>query len=483
MIEEVTKTSKNSINEDWGKIDQNRLKMYVLMEEIKLSAQLREVEHQIDFELKKTKKNSGANDDTKFTFYSIVGIYFMMYLCIGILPPNIPNLLKALPLSSSAGFGLLVATNLLVGMVVMLVLGYFGDRMYSKISRKSMFFLTNFIWVSCYGLIAVVPNFLVMLCFVAIGAIGVGAFLPIGFSMISDLFSPETRGTKFGMMHFVLVLGNGCGMLLGSLFGPLNLGTGWRLVYFFAGLFALITLLGFWLYGKNPSDIDAEPSLYRYSFNTKEVKLILKQKSLLGILGAVLGSWVAMATLATWSIFFLSQSFWNTPTATIIYIIAGLGALPGAIIGGKLGDIKYRNGAPRGRVLISCVGTIVGISCFFIFYSFPIMIFCGFLGYFFTAFAIGNQFALYTELVPIHFRNTVNALNGIMMNLGGIIGNLLISSLIRINTSILQGALFLILWIWVISTLCWKLPLDYYLYERVIPSSHKVLVIPSHALN
>ena len=164
-----------------------------------------------------------------------------------------------------------------------------------------------------------------------------------------------------------------------------------------------------------------------------------------------------------------------------MYIIAGLGALPGAIIGGKLGDIKYRNEAPKGRILISSVGTIVGVSCFFIFYIAPIMIFCGFLGYFFTAFAIGNQFALYTELVPAHFRSTVNALNGIMMNVGGIIGNLLISSLIRIDTSILQDALFIVLGIWAVSALCWKLPLNYYLYERIIPSSHKVLVIPSHA--
>ena len=91
MIEVITKINKDNSNKDWEKINRNQLRMYVLMEDIKLSAQLREVENQIDFELKKNKKSSRTNDNTIFTFYSIVGIYFMMYLCIGILPPNIPN--------------------------------------------------------------------------------------------------------------------------------------------------------------------------------------------------------------------------------------------------------------------------------------------------------------------------------------------------------------------------------------------------------
>jgi MFS family permease len=452
---------KNLTATRYSRVDMKKLKLYILLEQIRIEASLNSLQ-----EVSKIQQNKST------TFFSLFLVYFMMYFCLGILPPNITNIMNSLPLATSFGFGIVIALNLLVGMFTMIILGYFGEIIYTKISRKVFFFIMNMIWITCYGLISLVSNFNQILILIATGALGIGSFLPLGFSMVSDLFPPEQRGAKFGMMHIALVLGNGCGMLLGSLFGNLSFGAGWRLAYCSASIIAVVPLLGFFLFGTIPRRKSDEYSFYTYRLEIKEAFAILKKKSIAGILGTVLGSWIAMSTLATWSIFFLSSDLGNNSLATLTFLIAGLGALPGAIIGGRLGDKQYKMGKGHSRIKISFLGTIHGTICFMLFYFFSSLFFFGTLGYFLTAFSIGNQFALYSELVSSKFRSTINALNGIMMNTGGIIGNLLLSSLIRENIAFLQGALLFVLIIWAVSSLLWIFP--YLFYKKDIINYSKV---------
>ena len=55
-------------------------------------------------------------------------------------------------------------------------------------------------------------------------------------------------------------------------------------------------------------------------------------------------------------------------------------------------------------------------------------------------------------------------MNGLMVNIGGIIGNLLISSLIEKNISLLPFALSIVLFIWLIGALFWIIP--YFKYPK-----------------
>lgn len=79
-----------------------------------------------------------------------------------------------------------------------------------------------------------------------------------------------------------------------------------------------------------------------------------------------------------------------------------------------------------------------------------------------ATFSSGNQFAIYSEVCLPELRSTANAMNGLMVNIGGIIGNLLISSLIERNMSLLPIAVFLVLFIWFIGTFLWIIPYFYY---------------------
>jgi MFS family permease len=432
-----------------------------------------------DYEIKKKK-----------TFRSLYNLYFMLYFCIGILPVNIDNLLEYLPGTTESGIGIVVACNLIIGTISIVLFGYYGDRLSEKFSRKKVFLITNLIWIIAYGLCALAINYLFYFAFYILAAIGIGAFLPIGFSMISDLFQPKERGNKYGMMQFGLLLGSGIGIILGGLLGSYAGPGGWRYAYGLGFLLGILTVINYWLSGIEPTRASSEPEFmnikvpikYDYKLTFNNLGKLIKRKSVVGILMVVLFTAIASSTLGTWAIFYLSTKIPGSNaelTATTIYLLAGLGSLPGAIIGGKIGDRNFHSEKIYGRILISFIGHILGALSLIGFYLIPFFIettiqvifswilflIIGFCGYMFASFQVGNQFAIYSEVCIPELRNTANAMNGLMVNFGGIIGNLLISLLIYQNESFLPFAIMLVLIIWSIGAIFWIMPYRYYSKE------------------
>ena len=190
---------------------------------------------------------------------------------------------------------------------------------------------------------------------------------------------------------------------------------------------------------------------------------------------------IAITTLGVWAIFYLSTKI-KGPNAeligTTIYLLAGIGAIPGSILGGKLGDSMYKAGKSKGRVIISMGGLIIGSICFLTFYlipfhavtqiqfiiSFIFFVSIGFFAFFFTTLPAGNIYAIYSEVSLPELRSTANALNGLMLNIGGIIGSLLFSSLIEKDMDQFPFAISLILLIWLSSTSLWIIP--YFSYPK-----------------
>ncbi|MFX1461599.1 MAG: MFS transporter [Promethearchaeota archaeon] len=439
----------------------------------------------------------------KKTFRSLFFLYFMIYFFIGIMPVNIDNLLVYLPRTTKFGVGLVIASTLLVGIISILFFGYFTDKIAEKHSKKKIFVFSNLLWIFGYGLAALSLDYYYYLIFLIISAIGTGAFLPIGFSMIGDFFPPKDRGKKFGVMNFALILGSGMGIIIGGFMGSYTAGPlGWRLAYMLGFILGILTLFNYIFEGIEPERGRAEPEFedfkgeinYNYKITFKNLVELFRRKSIGSILIYVLFSGIATSTLGTWAIFYLTSKIDGINaelTATTIYLLAGAGALPGTILGGKFGDLYLNKGKMKGRVIISIVGITIGVILTLIFYltpfftanliqvifSYTFFILTGFLGYMFTSFPIGNQFAIYSELSVPELRSTANAMNGLMVNIGGIIGNLLLSSLIERNISWLPITIFSVLFIWLIGALFWLIPYFYYPKEsektRIILSERR----------
>ncbi|MHA1931484.1 MAG: MFS transporter [Promethearchaeota archaeon] len=433
--------------------------------------------------------NTTYQSERKRTFQSIFLLYFMMFFCSGILPVNIDNLLTYLPNTTKLGIGIINAGALIVGIISIISFGYYGDKISDKYSKKRVFIYTNLVWILTYGLASFSLNYYFYLAFLITGAIGTGAFLPLGFSMIGDLYSPKDRGKKYGAMQFSLVLGGGMGIVIGGLLGNYGGPSGWRFTYGLGFFLGILSLIFYTLSAIEPERLRSEPEFkdyageikYTYKITYCNLKQLLRKKSIRAILIAVLLSGIANVTLGTWAIFYLNTKINGVDSeliSTTIYILTGSGALPGTIIGGRIGDQYYKKGKLKARALISLLGLVFGILLMMIFYLVPFFtettlqvifswiffLIIGYMGFFFTSFAVGNQFAIYSEVSLPEVRSTTNAINGLMVNIGGIVGNLIISSSIEGNLSLLPFAILLVLVIWLFGSLFWIIP--YYHYPR-----------------
>ncbi|KKL96624.1 hypothetical protein LCGC14_1842590, partial [marine sediment metagenome] len=407
------------------------------------------------------------------------GLYLMVYFYLGVLPANIDSFLQNLPGATQLSVGLAITFILLTGTISMLIFGYFGGMIAQRITRKALFITTNLVWISANAIISISPNYTFFLFFFLIAAIGNGAFLPIGFAIIGDLYTAEERGNKFGFMELGLLLGNGLGVVLGGI-------TGWRVGFLTASILGLFVLVGYGRYGINV-DIKSydsnEVQVYNYKITFRDLIQLFKIKTVIGILLFVVCSGIATSTLANWSVFYLNLKLGNKGMAILLYLIAGLGALPGAVMGGSLGDIYFQSGKIKGRVIVSMAGVIFGTILLLSFYSSPFILF-GLAGFFFAFFCTGNQFAIFSDVVDPKLRGTVNSLSGIMTNVGGIIGNLLVSTLIQTNIHMISISIVIVLVIWLVGSLFWIILYHYYpkdlsLQNKITDKSKNRIYIPN----
>ncbi|MFX0004354.1 MAG: MFS transporter, partial [Candidatus Hermodarchaeota archaeon] len=261
----------------------------------------------------------------KETFRLIFLLYFMMYFCIGIIPPNINNIIKTVSSISEFQISLAIAFNLFISSLSVMIFGYFGDRISKKTSVKGLFILTNSLWIFGYGFLSLSPNYVLFLSMLTISAIGTGAFIPLGFSMVGELFHAKIRGKKFGVMQFGLILGNGLGIMMGITFSNIFKENGWQVAYLFAVLLNILILSVYSLIaiqperGRTDSEFADFPGVINYNYRITKNHLVqlANTKSIIGILLSVLCGGIAISTLANWGIYFLTLKFGSSTFATI----------------------------------------------------------------------------------------------------------------------------------------------------------------------
>ncbi len=422
-------------------------------------------------------------------FGAIWFLYLVYYFCFGIIPVNLDNFLAYLPETTLFGIALMASTGLLVGTVSILFYGYYGDKISQKYSRKVIFFVNSVLWVFSALLAVFAPTFTFIYILIILSSFGAGVFLPLGFAMIGDTYPPEERGNKYGMMQVGLLLGYGAGMMFGLIIGSSFGALGWRLTYFLAACLGIYGLIRYWYSGFDPDRGASDPEFidlkgqiaYDYKITFSKLKGIFKSKTLAAIFLQIFLAGIATNVIGTWGVFYLSGKIdiENAKIfATFLTLFIGAGALPGSIIGGKLGDKYYNKGKMKGRALISLLGLTSGVLMIMGFYLLPFitntsfeliislifMFILGFGGYILGSFNVGNQYAIFTEVCIPELRGTANALSGVFVNMGGVLGNLVLSSLIEQDIALLSFSLGLVLLIWFIGCFLWIIP--YFIYPK-----------------
>ncbi len=407
---------------------------------------------------------------------------------------------KQLPGTEAFGIGVVMASYLGIVTISTLIFGYYGEKLSEKFSRKKILVITQLGWVICYGLVPFSLHFYHYLILNAIAAFFVGAFIPLAFTMVGEFYPPEERGKQYGWMNFGLVLGLGGGMLFGKLLSFIDI-IGWRLAYGLGASLGLAAVLGYSLSGIEPERGREEPEFrdmkeikYDYRITLSKLKQLFKNRTIAALIISLLIQGIATETIGVWTIYYFeAQKLIVLGTsaglaALMFYIIAGIGALPGNIRGGNLGDKYYNEGKMKGRVLVSLGGLIAGIGLIFGFYFIPffsgsilamvlssiLILFIGFIGYFFLAFPAGNHFAIYSEVCVPEVRSTANAMHGVMVNLGGVPGNLLLTILLTVDITFLALGISILLVIQLVGALLWLIP--YFFYPREAEKCRDIMV-------
>lgn len=311
---------------------------------------------------------------------------------------------------------------LMVGAISSLFWALLGD----KFSRKNLLIISTLEWSILTLLTILSTDFLSLLIFQLIAAIGFGAALPLVFSLIVDFVETEGLGKKFGVLSAVYVLGNGLGQML----------SGFLIDYYtWQTPLLIISIFGFVCTGllflvKEPVR-GAKDKLYKtidesalglgYKVKLKDFKQIWKIKTTFWILIFNFAMFISIGAISSFFISMLKKDYDLSSTLATFFMILVFGSqVPSGPLFGKLGDKKYeidKNG--RIKIVLYC---LIGGSVFYIiayslyFISNELSIAIVFLALLFVgAFLFGGidplTQATLGEINPPQIRSTIYSLN------------------------------------------------------------------------
>ena len=243
----------------------------------------------------------------------------------------------------------------LIGGIFTLFFGYFTDIA----SRKKLLIISMlFGEIPCF-LTGFVETYEQFFWLRALTGIGIGAIIPITYSLLADYFPSNMRSAATGYLGLVVGLGIGGGQLLAGITGPEY---GWKISFIIVSVPNFIFLLLYALFA-------TEPERGKSDKNTSDItkinysiikKLISKKTNILVFLQGIAGT-------VPWSVFFvyltdyLAQDIgYSVQMASLVVFVIGLSAMVGVFIGGLLGNRLY-NINPTYQPLLSAICTFIGM--------------------------------------------------------------------------------------------------------------------------
>ncbi len=268
------------------------------------------------------------------------------------------------PISATFGlndlqWGLVNSGSLVVASLLYPVWGYLCDRF----SRARLLALASFIWGSTTWLSAIVKTFPQFLVTRASTGIDDSSY-PGMYSLVADYFQPEMRSRIYGILQFAQPIGYLVGMILALIVAPMI--GGWRSVFYITGSLGLVIAVVIFFgikempRGKAEPEFEGMQEITQFKFSWPAVKEIFKKKTMWFVFLQ------GFAGVFPWNVItFFFFGYLQTErgydenavlmTMAPIVIILAIGYL----VGGSLGDWLFKK-TPKGRIIVSCVGVVMG---------------------------------------------------------------------------------------------------------------------------
>jgi MFS family permease len=297
-------------------------------------------------------------------------------VAIALPPPLLSPISRELQVAESA-VAAAVALNLLLTAVAAVAWAYVGDRG----NRKRLLMIGTLLWTAGIGATALVSSYPAFLAAQAVAGLGLGAVASVGFSVVSDLITPQRRGLVMGLWG----LSQGVGTLAGvALAGVLGAGA-WRAPFAVLAVVGLAATLAY-LFTYDIRRGQSEPALralyesggeYEHRISRVDLPRIAARRTNLWLIAQGLTAQIAFGSLVWLPRLFQAKVEalgYAESTAIVVGSVFTVLVLSGGVLsllGGLVGDRLQRR-TPRGRALVAAVGVLAAAPLFVALFFFPL---------------------------------------------------------------------------------------------------------------
>lgn len=322
-------------------------------------------------------------DESKKNKKETVAFLLFLFLLIcaqadqSIMIPNFLLIMKELNLNEQE-IGLINSAFLYISSFVMIIWGYLSD----KIERKPLVMAGTLIWAIASLLTYFTPllssrfSFYYLLIIRMITGFGVGSLVPVGFSIMGDLFPPKKRGKAFTFFGISLGVGASFGMVLAAVIPS------WRVPFVVLAIPSILAIVLFYIFIPEVKRAEKEEEFeqlisegieYSYRIKMKDIVNIFKSKSYVFLLLQGIPGTIPFTIFNYWFPTYLQKSFQFTKFASTVSLIgfAILGVV-GYISGGILTDFFTKKKYYTARVIIALISVLVPIPFYIISLNIPL---------------------------------------------------------------------------------------------------------------
>ncbi|WP_456452729.1 MFS transporter [Thermococcus sp.] len=276
-----------------------------------------------------------------------------------LLPPNYQQIMAEFGISETQ-MGLVSTIFVATSALITIIWGFLSD-----IKRRKQLLVVGVLLgeIPCFltAFVRSYPQLLLMRLFTGIG---VGSIIPIGYSLIADMFEEEHRGKGYAYIQTAFGFGTLFGMVIAGLIAS------WRPPFIIASVPNFILAPLFYLVAEEPKRGQSEKELkevlekgyeYGYRLSRDAVKKSFQTRTNILIFIQGLFGTVPWGVLMYWLVSFLIVSRGMAKdTATFVLLILGIATVIGTLVGGFVGDY-FEKRMKGGRAVATGLAVFLGM--------------------------------------------------------------------------------------------------------------------------
>jgi MFS family permease len=263
-------------------------------------------------------------------------------------------------------WGLVNSGALIIGTILYPIWGYLYDRY----ARAKLLALASLIWGMTTWLSSLVRTYPQFLATRASTGIDDSSY-PGLYSLVADYFGPKIRGKVYGLLQVPGPLGYLVGMVLALMVAPMLDGKifhleGWRTIFLITGSLGIVmaAVIFFGIKdmprGKAEPEFEGMEEIGQFRFSWAAAKDVLKKRTMWFVFLQ------GFAGVFPWNVityffvgYLLTERGYDNNSVLFVMGPVILILSAGYFIGGALGDWLFKR-TKKGRIIVSCVGVILG---------------------------------------------------------------------------------------------------------------------------